>query len=58
MIKKCGCTGDKAGNTAGANFQDQKYGKGNRIVNETNSGYRCTVCGFDVAGETQYGKKK
>ena len=58
MIKKCGCTEDKGGNKAGANFQDKKYGKGNRVANETNNGYRCTVCGFDIASESSYSKKK
>ena len=41
VIKQCNCKND---------FQDEKYGKGNRVKNETTkkSGadtvYRCTVC--------------
>lgn len=25
-------------------FQDKEYGKGNRVGNSCNAGYRCTVC--------------
>jgi hypothetical protein len=37
IIKKCICNSE---------FQDEVYGKGNRICNETKSNkVRCTVCG-------------
>lgn len=26
-------------------YQDEKYGKNKRLHNETDKGYRCTVCG-------------
>jgi hypothetical protein len=26
-------------------FQDQRYGKGKRVMNPMKSGHRCTVCG-------------
>ena len=38
MIVKCKCTHE---------YQDKKYGTGNRIANKTDKGsdvYRCTVC--------------
>jgi hypothetical protein len=35
-IKKCECKHD---------YQDKKYGKGNRVMNSTVDGWRCTVCG-------------
>ena len=39
-IKKCVCKHA---------YQDEKYGQGNRVVNELKtSGYRCTVCGKDI----------
>ncbi len=42
MIKKCNCK---------SKYQDEKYGKGNRVHNPKvkgsngNQEYRCTVCG-------------
>jgi len=37
MIYPCNCTHE---------YQDKKYGKGNRVFNETMShNYRCSVCG-------------
>jgi len=40
MIKKCNCV---------SKFQDEKYGEGMRVMNETQEmnpiTYRCTVCG-------------
>lgn len=37
VVKKCTCT---------SKFQDETYGKGNRLCNTTNgSKARCTVCG-------------
>ncbi len=38
-IIKCKCHHD---------FQDKTYGFGNRVHNETNKGWRCTVCLNDV----------
>ena len=35
MIKKCTCAHE---------YQDRKYGKGNRVWNPTLKGIRCTVC--------------
>jgi len=51
MIKKCTCRSDRSGNTNGANYQDKKYGYGNRVHNvcKTEGGtkkHRCTVCGY------------
>jgi len=37
-ILKCTCKSD---------YQDKKYGKGNRVHNIKNEGCRCTVCGED-----------
>ena len=37
-IKKCACE---------SQYQDEKYGKGNRVCNKTTKGERCTVCGKD-----------
>ncbi len=39
-IIKCKCKHD---------YQDEKYGKGNRVHNPTVKGYRCTVCGDEKA---------
>jgi hypothetical protein len=39
MIKKCNCN---------HKYQDEKYGKGNRVMNKTTKQpvtYRCTICG-------------
>ena len=57
MIKKCDCNSTTGGKTEGANYQDKAYGKSNRVMNKTGSGYRCTVCGFDQTTST-FGKKK
>ena len=35
-VKHCNCKHE---------VQDKMYGKGNRLMNEYNKGYRCTVCG-------------
>jgi hypothetical protein len=42
VIKKCSCTGNAA-----ADFQDNLYGKGNRVHNTSikESKSTCTVCG-------------
>lgn len=49
---KCNCKSE---------FQDELYGKGNRLFNEIGkdqkSGYRCTVCGKEVK-EGGISKKK
>lgn len=50
MIKTCVCRSDEFGNTQGVEFQDNKYGKQQRVCNamkKNSSGnvkYRCTVC--------------
>ena len=35
-VKKCTCQHEE---------QDKLYGKGNRLMNESTKGLRCTVCG-------------
>ena len=51
MIIKCACESE---------FQDSKYGKGNRVHNETMKGaYRCTICGqTKQVGATEKKKKE
>lgn len=53
MIKYCGCTRTHNNisrpwidNTAGARFQDEKYGKGMRVFTTDKDGQvlHCTVC--------------
>jgi len=47
-IRMCGCTSNSQGNTAGAEFQDKQYGRGNRIYTDggkEGKKIRCTVCG-------------
>jgi len=40
VISGCRCSND---------YQDQRYGKGQRVFNSTNGGFgRCTVCGAEV----------
>lgn len=43
VIKKCTCK---------HKYQDERYGKGNRVMNErkkdSTSKYRCTVCGEET----------
>jgi len=36
MILSCTCKSE---------YQDSKYGKGNRVYNRTKNGARCTICG-------------
>ena len=31
-----------------SNYQDATYGKGSRLFNPTDGGYRCTICGNEV----------
>lgn len=45
-VKKCSCKHE---------VQDKLYGQGNRLMNECNKGYRCTVCGKEHVENT--GKK-
>ena len=46
MIKKCNCKADDKGNTNGAQYQDKRYGKGQRVCNlDKDKNPRCTVCG-------------
>lgn len=35
-VKKCSCKSEA---------QDKLYGQGNRLMNQCNKGFRCTVCG-------------
>jgi len=48
MIKHCECTHYK-GNTKAAEYQNRKYGHGNRVHNKCDKQkppiYRCTICG-------------
>ena len=46
-VKRCACKHEG---------QDNLYGKGNRLMNEYNKGYRCTVCGKELVENT--GKKQ
>ena len=55
-VFKCNCKSE---------FQDEIYGKGNRLFNprgkgEKLDGYRCTVCGREVgtSGDSSFGKSK
>lgn len=32
-------------------FQDETYGLGRRVHNETSKGWRCTVCGNEQVGK-------
>jgi len=63
MILPCICKANKTGNTAGATFQDEQYGKGNRVFNrlgkEKKTQYRCTICGTvkDIGGAATVGEK-
>ncbi|CAB4174263.1 hypothetical protein UFOVP1138_83 [uncultured Caudovirales phage] len=48
-IKKCECQQSK-NTTGGADYQDQLYGKGNRVHNcaknaKGDKTFKCTVCG-------------
>lgn len=36
------------GKNCQSNYQDTIYGKGNRLFNPTDDGYRCTICGNEV----------
>jgi hypothetical protein len=42
-VIRCNCT---------SQYQDETYGKGNRLANEYAKGYRCTVCGRETKSET------
>ncbi len=60
MITKCTCKSDSRGNTAGADYQDREYGKGNRIHTGSKESKKvfCTVCGKDkTAGGGDESKK-
>ncbi len=41
---KCGCFPIIDGNTRAAEFQNERYGEGIRVVNPSNVGYRCVLC--------------
>lgn len=51
MIIKCFCHANARGNAKAATYQDQHYGSGKRVANETTKLindrklYRCVVCG-------------
>ena len=34
--------------------QDKLHGKGRRVHNETNNGWRCTVCSSEKLGSKEY----
>lgn len=55
MIKRCGCTGDKFNNTAGADYQDKNYGKGNRVHTHSKESKisRCSVCGKENRNDSK-----
>ncbi len=62
IILKCSCD-SYLGNKSAANFQDTKYGHGNRVHNRlagTDTKYRCTVCESERGdpGHQQESKKK
>ena len=42
-VKRCSCKHEG---------QDNLYGKGNRLMNAYNKGYRCTVCGKELQENT------
>lgn len=47
VIRKCKCTGTKV-----TEYQDNKYGKGNRVMNVTlKKNHRCTACGTETKAE-------
>ena len=41
QVRTCSCNNP---------FQDEKYGKGLRLMNVTLKGYRCTVCSKEFMG--------
>ena len=43
-VKKCNCKHEA---------QDALYGKGNRLMNPFNKGYRCTACGKEYTENTK-----
>ena len=49
MIKKCTCRESRNGNTKAVEYQDRRYGWGNRVFNacakSDPQSYRCTICG-------------
>ena len=55
-VLHCGCEADHRGNTKGAEFQNEQFGVGRRVVNEMpaktvssrDTGWRCSVCGMQV----------
>lgn len=44
-VFRCKCQWDKEKNPQGAEYQDKAYGKGIRVHNKCDKGWRCTVCG-------------
>jgi len=53
MILRCDCREDRRGNASAAQFQDELYGDGRRVHNQTagktQPSARCTVCGTERA---------
>lgn len=50
MIAKCTCKANSLGGAIGAIYQDQTYGRDNRVMNLTAKGsYRCTVCSRETS---------
>lgn len=50
MIKYCGCT-SSFGRVNGCEYQNERYGYGNRVHNKgANGKYCCTVCGKTSLG--------
>jgi len=45
MVTKCERCGGL--DTKGAKYQNEKYGWGMRVHNQTDKGQRCTVCGTE-----------
>lgn len=48
-INKCKCENS---------FQDEKYGKGNRVHSESGKGPKCSVCGTLNGSGSSYKKRK
>lgn len=45
QIARCSCGADSRGNPLGADFQNRRYGMGNRVHNaKANGKLICTVC--------------
>lgn len=59
MIIKCNCTADINGNRNATTFQDETYGKQNRVANLNQKGKAtCTVCGKEHSVSNQEKEEK